>query len=118
MHVAASRLESVPGDGSRVRLVTAVTYAAVAVPSEEYWFELPAELAREASRSGNPWLAALLPLAAALGEPLEWDQPVDRPLVDGAYEVLRIWRTWYAHTNLVPLRGPVVETSPQPSPHR
>ncbi len=118
MHVAASRLESVPGDGSRVRLVAAVSYAAVSVPSEEYWFELPAGLAEEASRNGNPWLAALLPLASALGEPLEWDQPVDRPLVDGAYEVLRIWRTWYGHTNLVPLRGPVAEKPPAPAPRR
>jgi hypothetical protein len=88
MHIAASRLESVHGDGSRVRLAARVSYAAISAPSEEYWFELPAGLAEEASRNANPWLAALLPLAAALGEPLEWEQPVDRPLVDGAYEVL------------------------------
>ncbi len=118
MHVAASRLEPVPGDGSRVRLAARVFYAAVSVPSEEYWFELPAGLAQDASRNGNPWLAALLPLASALGEPLEWEQPVDRPLVDGAYEVLRIWRLWYGDTNLVPLRGPVAERPPAPAPLR
>ena len=119
MHVAASRLVSVPGDGSRVRLAARVSYAAVSAPSEEYWFEVPAELAEEVSLSGNPWLAALLPLASALGEPLEWEQPVDRPLVDGAYEVLRIWSTWYGHTHLVHLRGPVAEERPStPAPHR
>ncbi len=118
MHIAASRLESVPGDGSRVRLVARVSYAAISAPSEEYWFELPAGLAEEASRNANPWLAALLPLAAALGEPLEWEQPVDRPLVDGAYEVLRIWQVWYGDSNLVPLRGPVAERPPAPAPRR
>jgi hypothetical protein len=118
MHVAASRLEPVPGDGSRVRLAARVSYAAVSAPPEEYWFELPAGLAEDASRNGNPWLAALLPLASALGEPLEWEQPVDRPLVEGAHEVLRIWRAWYGDTRLVPLRGPVTETPRAPAPRR
>lgn len=118
MHVGASAVEDVPGDRERVRLVARVTYAAASAPPETYWFEVPAALAGDLARDGNPWLAALLPLAASLGEPLEWELPVDRPLLDGAREVLRVWRSWYGQTSVVPLRGPVAERPPGPAPRR
>ncbi len=118
MQVGASSVENVPGDRERVRLVANVTYAAVSVPAEKYWYEVPAAMAGDLARDGNPWLAAFLPLAAALGEPLEWELPVDRPLVDGAREVLRVWRSWYGETSVVPLRGPVTEAPSGLPPRR
>ncbi len=118
MHVGPSSVEEVPGDPERVRLAARVTYAAVSSPAETYWYEVPAALAGDLSRDGNPWLAVLLPLAATLGEPLEWDLPVDRPLLDGAREVLRVWRSWYGRTRVVPLHGPVAEVPSGIPPRR
>jgi hypothetical protein len=118
VHVDASYVEEAPEDRARVRLVARVGYASVSAPPEAYWYEVPAELAGDLSRDGNPWLAALLPLAASLGEPLEWELPVDRPLFDGAREVLRVWRSWYGETAVVPLRGPVAESPLFPPPRR
>ena len=118
MRIGASTVETVGADGKRVRLSAAVTYD-FAPGSETYWYEVPAALAGELSRDGNPWLALLLPLAASLGEPLEWELPVDRPLVEGAREVLRIWRSWYGEAiHVVPLRGPVAERAAGPPPER
>jgi hypothetical protein len=97
--------------------VATVTYES-SPASETYWYEAPAALADDLARDGNPWLAAFLPLAASLGEPLEWELPVDRPLLDGAREVLRIWRSWYGETKVVSLRGPVAELPAGPPPSR
>jgi hypothetical protein len=93
-----------------VRLAAHVRYESFPATSEEYWYEVPEQRASDFTRSGNPWLAALLPLAASLGEPIEWEAPVDRPLVDGAQEILRVWHSWYGQTRVVPLRGPVSES--------
>jgi hypothetical protein len=86
-----SRIE--PAGEDRVRLVGEVRYADSR--SETYWFEVPASLKDDLSRSGNPWLAALLPLAAKLGEELRIPLPVDRLLVRNVTELARIWRGWY-----------------------
>jgi hypothetical protein len=118
VHVSGSYLEDSPDDATRVRLVSRVSYAAVSVAPEAYWYEVPAVLADDLARDGTPWLAALLPLAASLGEPLECELPVDRPLLDGAREVLRVWRSWYGKTAVVPLRGPVTEAPSAPPPRR
>ncbi|MDQ3242137.1 MAG: hypothetical protein M3Q09_00175, partial [Gemmatimonadota bacterium] len=68
MEVRDIRLDSSPAGGDRVRLRADVKYASG--ESEEYWFDVPQSRAEELSRTGNPWLACLLPLAATLGEPL------------------------------------------------
>jgi len=117
VRIGVSSVEAVESDPERVRLTAAVTYDS-SPGSEAYWYEVPAALAGDLSRDGNPWLALLLPLAASLDEPLEWELPVDRPLLDGAREVLRIWRSWYGHTHVVPLRGPVAEAPAGPPPLR
>ena len=110
MRIGASSVHVVPEDPGRVRLAAPVTCDSSG-EAETYWYEVPAELAGDLSRDGNPWLALMLPLAATLGEPLEWELPVDRPLLDGAREILRIWRSWHGggKTSVVPLRGPVAE---------
>lgn len=91
MELIESRVE--PADDGRVRLTGEVRYADSR--SETYWFEVPLALKDDLSRSGNPWLAALLPLAAKLGEPLRIPLPVDRLLVRNVTELARIWRGWY-----------------------
>ena len=59
---------------------------------DEYWFEYPSNI--EISDSGNPWLAALLPMAATIGEDLIINLPVDPRLVDGAGDILRFWHAF------------------------
>jgi hypothetical protein len=117
VRIGASSVEAVGSDRERVRLTAVVTYDSPP-GSEAYWYEVPAALAGDLSRDGNPWLPVFLPLAATLNEPLEWELPVDRPLLDGAREVLRIWRSWYGQTSVVPLRGPVTEAPAGPPPRR
>ena len=59
---------------------------------DKYWFEYPSNI--EISDSGNPWLAALLPLAATLGEDLTINLPLDPRLVDGVGDILRFWNAF------------------------
>jgi len=61
--------------------------------TEEYWYEYPAEF--NISETGNPWLVALLPVAAYLGEDLTISLPIDPKLMDATEDVLSIWSTWW-----------------------
>jgi len=112
MHVAAASIEDSPNMHGFVRCRARVSYSASVQP-QEYWYEFPAACASDLARNGNPWLAALLPLSASVGEPIEWELPVDRLLVEGAREILRVWHSWYGNTAVVPLRGPVVDVPPR-----
>ncbi len=67
--------------------------------TEEYWFDVPN--AYQPSRSGNPWLACLLPLAATLGEDLTIPLPVDRELLLGSESLLRLWKYWRPEMHVV-----------------
>jgi hypothetical protein len=114
------RLEAVDveraGD-DRVRLVARVRVDRPRPSIETIWIEVPRALEDGLDRSGNPWLALLLPLATAYGEPLEVPLPVDRPLLHGAREVLRVWRTWY-RTAVVELTAPERPRPSAPPPRR
>ena len=81
--------------GGTIRLAGRVVYDDQRRAAEELWFDFPAEHAGALSSSGNPWLIALLPLAAATGEPLHLSAPVDPLLLRNSYELMAIWRAWY-----------------------
>lgn len=49
---------------------------------EEVWFEMPDDI--PACDNGNPWLALMIPLAAASGEDIRVDLPVDPYLLQNA----------------------------------
>jgi len=66
---------------------------------DEYWYEYPSHF--EISNSGNPWLAALLPMAATIGEDLIIPLPLDPRLVDGAKDILRFWKAHEVGTSIV-----------------
>jgi hypothetical protein len=89
----------------RVRLVGDVRYDRGAPAAEAIWYEVPEELAGGLSRTGNPWLACLLPIAAAIGEPLRIRVPVDALLLRGASEILAIWSAWYPRLRVVPVEA-------------
>ncbi|MEZ5756873.1 MAG: hypothetical protein R3D86_01480 [Emcibacteraceae bacterium] len=70
---------------------------------DEYWYEYPAYF--EISDTGNPWLAALLPMAATINEDLEISLPVDQRLLDGANDIMRFWHSWDKGTFIVKLKA-------------
>jgi len=55
------------------------------------WFRLPAELEGSLTNSADPFLAALLPTASALGRPLLVEGGVSRRLLDQIGQILEIW---------------------------
>jgi len=92
-----------PDSPERLRLVGEITYGVAGWSPERWWFEVADEYAPFLSRSGNPWLGCLLPLAAKIGEPLHIARPVDRRLFQGAHEILRVWASWYPEIHPVPI---------------
>jgi hypothetical protein len=97
------RIVEAPAAG-RVRLVGDVRYEGASAP-EAYWYEVSEELAGDLSRTGNPWVASLLPLAATLGEPLRVRLPVDELLLRGAEEILAVWSAWYPNLRVIPVEA-------------
>jgi len=95
-----------PADPGRVRLVGEILYDDRPGRPEELWFEVDAALAGSLSQSGNPFLAALLPLAVTLREPIRLEAPVDAMLRRGAYEIGAIWRHWYPWLGAIEIDAP------------
>lgn len=102
-------------DDSRKRITGLVKYEDGF--EEDYWFEFPAKY--DLSDTGNPWLVALLPLAATLGEDLHIPLPVDPRLLDGASDILRIWKAWESGTSIIEIHADggtkVIEERPDQS---
>jgi hypothetical protein len=92
--LSVRRAES-PSGPRRARLVADVVYDDRPGKPESWWIEVPAEHAAALSLSGSPWLAAMLPLAATLGQPLRLRVPVDATLLAGARRILATWAEWY-----------------------
>lgn len=113
MELTAIRTMEAPSPG-RVRIVGDVRYDGGARAAEAYWYEVPEDLAGGLSRTGNPWLACLLPVAAAIGEPLRLRAPVDGLLLRGASEILAIWSAWYPGVRRVPVEADAADaTAPE-----
>lgn len=117
MLVDELRVEPTP-DGERVRLLAEVQYERGSPAREICWFEVPAAYEPELSRSGNPWLACLLAVAVHLGEPLRLALPVDRVLLNGAQDLMRVWATWYPHLQPIPLEATTSASVSVPTPYR
>jgi hypothetical protein len=87
------RLIGTPQNASRTRLQAEIRSQRGG--SDSCWFEVEASHTEHLSLSGNPWLAAFLPIAATLGEPLIIGNPVDSSLLENAKRLLAIWKEWY-----------------------
>lgn len=105
------RPERSPRQATAVRLSARVDYAGSGYPSERIWFDVPEGMADEASRSGDPWLISLLPLAVTLHEPIQMDPPVDPTLLSNASSLMDIWASWYPELAPVPIEAaPAAQT--------
>ncbi|KAF0180509.1 MAG: hypothetical protein FD164_1726 [Nitrospirae bacterium] len=84
------------GDEGSQRLVGTVRYDDGS--EEEYWFESSHDY--PLTRSGSPWLAALLPLAATINESIRISLPVDSVFLANAKALVRLWKSWYPWTHI------------------
>jgi hypothetical protein len=100
-----------PFGQDRIRTQAEISYDDRRKPPEVCWYDFPAHLAKDISISGNAWLAAYLPLAVTLREPLRLEAPVDRNLLDGVLQVMEIWHAWHPHLPVVPIEVEAQETS-------
>lgn len=82
-------------------------------PPETLWFDLPVRDDNDVSTTGEPWLAALLPVAATLHEPLRLPLPVDARLLENLRELLRIWTAWYPSLAMVPIEAEPCDAPPR-----
>ncbi|MDO8348505.1 MAG: hypothetical protein Q7S85_11505 [Rugosibacter sp.] len=73
----------------------------------QLWIDVPEKYADSLSETGNPWLVAMLPMAAALGEDIELPLPVDALLLENCRGVLAIWNEWYPELHQIALHCPV-----------
>jgi hypothetical protein len=95
----------------RTRLSATVSYDDTA-SQEEYWYEVGEDAAGSLSESGNAWVAALLPLAVTLGEPLRLGTaPVDAALLENAARLMTIWKSWYPSLSIVPIEADVRDSA-------
>jgi hypothetical protein len=101
------RLVEPTQNGARTRLQAEITSRSDGL--ETCWFEVGASYPGELSLSGNPWLAAFLPIAATVGEPLTIEHPVDPLLLDNARRLLAIWKEWYPRLHDVSIECDVRE---------
>jgi hypothetical protein len=111
MELTRTFVQSSPDNEGRVRVCGEVTYDHGGIQPELLWFDVPTQLSDHLSFSGNPWLAALLPLAMHLGEPLRLYRSVDRTLYDNVHELMRIEHCWHPNTHLVHIEG---DSTPAP----
>lgn len=83
---------------------------------EEYWFEFPESYAASLTRSADPWIACLLPLAATLGQPLRLCAPADPVLASNVPRILEIWTRWYRdrfpNVRAIPVEAPPPQAAP------
>ena len=112
MLVQGVEIRESPDGAARLRLRAEVKLEGTGA-TEEWWFDVSAGLGALLSRTGNPWLALALPLAARLQEPLRLPLPVSQRLLDGAVHLMHVWRAWYPDLRPVSIDAAVApETLP------
>jgi hypothetical protein len=96
MRIRNLHVEASPWAADRIRLSATVSYQDHWAGPEIVWYEVPGTLADQASRSGDPWLIALLPLAIVVREQIDLGPlPLDDGLLANADRLMSIWSRWY-----------------------
>jgi hypothetical protein len=110
MQISHILIKPSPIASDRMRISAEVSYDHGKFPQEISWYDFPEEFFDGHTISGDPWLAAYLPLAMTLGEPLHISAPVDRSLFDGLQQAQEIWHSWYPDLRIVPIDAEVADT--------
>lgn len=87
-------------------------------PEETYWFEVPDAFGGDLSRTGNPWLAMLLPVAVVSGERLVLSRPVDALSLDNAHDLMLLWRYLHPDDPAVAIEADREATATRPAGSR
>lgn len=112
MRVSAPSLAPSPDRPDRFRLSARIDYRSPFVRSHDLWFEFDGDSLNHASRSGNPWLVATIPLAFVTNEPLQIATPLDGQLLANARALMDIWSDWYPQFTPIPIEADVQEPDP------
>jgi len=115
MHITNIRFDDSPTTKHNVRLAADISYQDNS-EQETLWFEVPESLKENLTLSGNPWLAALLPLASRLGEPLHIDGPIDPVLYESPRELMEWWHYWFPEMDLIDVQGTAVAVQDRNAP--
>ncbi len=118
MELGDVRVTPSPLGSGRVRLVGDLRYDDRPGATEQLWFDVAGENAAFLSRTGNPWLACMAPLAAKLGEPVRIALPVDRLLLRNVRELMAIWQSWYPRLHRVEVAADTTDGLPVPGETR
>lgn len=118
MEVRNLRVEDSPRSPEFVRCSVEVDYQSRSLGTEIVWFEVPKELAGDVSRSGDPWLTALLPVAMVLNQPLVIRLPVDNLLLANTQKRIQIWCDWYPELSPIDIQASAGLESHPPEPMR
>lgn len=93
MKVKVNEIEKSSLNPGFVRLSANVDYDD-GFPSEVIWFDVEESYQDALSRSGNPWVTCLLPLAVQLKQDLYIDKPCDYQLLQNLEEIASVWNSW------------------------
>jgi hypothetical protein len=117
MRVESIRTIRRPPD--RIRLEATVRYGDRPRRPERAWFEVSEALADGLdAETGNPFFAAMLPLAVALGQDLEIAAPVDEGLLGSAAQIRARWSEWYGTRTDLAATAPVGSGARSTPPRR
>ncbi len=98
-----------PRRADMFRIAARVQYRSPWLSDDILWIDVPQDLAHQASRTGSPWLAALLPLAMVLHEDIALDQEVDGELLTNAGRLMATWARWYPELHPIEVQAKVAE---------
>lgn len=117
MRVSAPRVGPSTLGAGHLRLSADVSYETPwRADQEEIWFDVPRLEEAQRLPASDPWLLALLPLAATLGERLEMETPIDGHLLANATELLGVWRAWFPDLNGTSITADRRDEPPSVSP--
>ncbi|MGB4766450.1 MAG: hypothetical protein WBH09_06025, partial [Rugosibacter sp.] len=86
MRLASTAIVSSPETLNSTRLTGRIYWGVGEV--FDLWVDVPEAYSENLSSSGNPWLLAMLPWAASLGEDIELSLPVDALLLENVQGIL------------------------------
>ena len=81
------------------------------MPGSKYgdrlWFRFPLEFRDQLGAGGEPFVAALLPTAMALGIPLSVEAPVDEEFLSGCQQIMSLYASWDRRLHRIEIRAPL-----------